>query len=180
MSSNDKSIGNTLYDDSASLGRFMATIYLVIGVIISAVLIILGVKYFFTNTDDQYIDIKATIVKPTCIMSSYYDNNSKSTKFVYNCTIPLAYSYDGKNYNTTVNSSSSTNYIDNQEITITIKKDNPLEAHLSFTYTRTLAMIAMGIGAVLITGCYFNYYATINYKMYASATGAKTVYDVIT
>jgi hypothetical protein len=44
----------------------------------------------------------------------------------------------------------------------------------------TLGYISSGISIFLVLGVGVNYYLSTNYKLYASAQGAKTVYNTFT
>jgi hypothetical protein len=161
--------GNQLYSDSASLGYFKSLVSLIVAIVVGVVLIICSVSYFTSTV--VYGTGKATITNANCVNSTV--NNKQQT----NCNLTITYVVDNMQYNTNLSTSNSI-YMNGQVIDIQYDINNPTQVRMSGLSNSTIGLISLGIAIVLVGGTYFNYYLATNYKLYASAEGVNTVYNV--
>lgn len=160
------SIGSDLYEGSSQLGVFQSFIGLIFGVIIGIVLIIVGSSFLFSQ--DKYISTTGNVQSKNCTL---VDKNN-------NCVMNIKYQ-DSKG-NSYINSLNTTNisYSIGQDIPIEYLESNPNSIRIPGLSNQTMGFISSLISIIIVALVSFNYYMTTHYKLYAAATGAKTVYGI--
>jgi hypothetical protein len=168
-------LAENLYDDSSKLGIIKSLIGLIITIIIGVILIIIGYTYVFSN--NKYIITTGKILEIIC--KDIISNSSNKQVTQKQCTINIQY-LDEQNIeyiNTLV--VDNVNYTLNQSIQIEYLNTNKNVIRIPGLSDQTMGYISSGISIILILGGVGNYWLTTNYKLYASAQGASTVYNIL-
>ncbi len=169
-------IVDNLYDDASSLGKFQSFVGLIFAVVIGLVLIIVG--YYYVTSSNQYILTTGIVKNINC--QDVVNNNSKTpntTSTTKVCTLNIEYNVNGVTY-TNILTENNVVYSLNQSIKIEYLKSDPNQIRMPGLSDSTIGYISSGISVLIVLGAGFNYYLSSNYKLYASAQGANTVYNV--
>ena len=172
-------IVNNLYDDASSLGKIQSLIGLIFAIIIGLVLIIVG--YYYVSSSNKYISTNGIVKNVICEDKIQTNSTKKSTTTttIKVCTLNIEYNVNNVVY---TNSLTIENviYSMNQPIQIEYLESDPNQIRMPGLSDSTMGYISSGISIVLILGAGLNYYLSSNYKLYASAQGASTVYRTFT
>ena len=172
-------IVDNLYDDASSLGKIQSLIGLVFSIIIGLVLIIIG--YYFVSSSNKYISITGIVKNVICEDKIQTNSTSRSTTTSTTkvCTLNIEYNVNNVVY---TNSLTVNNviYSMDQPIQIEYLESDPNQIRMPGLSDSTLGYISSGISIFLVLGAGVNYYLSTNYKLYASAQGANTVYRTFT
>lgn len=164
-----ENLGNQIYEDSANLGYYRSVVGLIITITIGIILFICA-SYFFTSKN-IYKYIKADVKNLNCSQS--YHNNSLMNK----CSLLASYVVDGKEYNNSLIMVLNKEF-DQSTIDIEYDPQNPNNIRLPTMNNITISIISIVIAILLVSSSYYNYYMSKNYRMYASAQGIGTIYNV--
>lgn len=169
-----------VYDDASNLGVIQSFIGLIFASIIGLVLLFVG--YTYIASSNEYVGTKGKITNVLCTNVERKTSPGKkgtNTQTTKSCVLTVEY-LDKKTefYKNTLNTNDNNVYKVGQTIQIEYLKSDPNQIRLPGFADSTLGYISSGISIVLILGASFNYYLASNYKLYASAQGAKTVYSV--
>ncbi len=172
--SSPQSIGSSIYEGSATLGKVQSYVGLFIFGSISIILVIVAI-YLFSVNESNLIDSRGTILSATCnrVMGSAGRNMS------YSCDVQVRYNVGGKDYVTNIITNGSTPYYSGSTIDITYDSNNPNQATEKKLRDKTLAFILLGIAILLGGGAYANYYMTSHSKAYAATKGASAVMRIV-
>ena len=123
--------GETAYTGVAELGKFQAMLSLVIGIIIAVCLIIVAI-FIFRQNQDHLIDVSAKIIDTECTPYTKTIKKGKitETNTSYKCVLTVNYIANNKEYNRTLITNSTTEYIKGDTIDITYDKTNPNQIQL--------------------------------------------------
>jgi hypothetical protein len=160
-------IGQTLYQDAASLGQFKALVILILGGIISLVLFLVGVYRLFSgNVYTLKTDAKVTQV--TGCMKMQNPNHT----WQYDCSTSLEYTVNDKKYQNTINISRGYSIQIGDMIPIYYNPSNPSDI-VSEQPPSGGALIALSIFVILIA--YLMYWLSYRYTFFAAAQGTSFI-----
>ena len=165
-----ESISNTLYTDSAKLGNLKSIFVLISAAIVAVILISISLMKF--TSPNVYLPIKGTIVNTNCT------NDTVNNKPAFNCILDVSYSIDNTKHKSTLVTNSSNAYENEQSIDIEYNKENLTDIRIPALSNTATGSILLSFAVLALAGAYLNYYLTTNYKLYASAQGAQTVYSI--
>lgn len=175
-----KGLGDEIYSGAASFGKLRAVIGAIFGTIIGIGLIIGGIfalihKTKLTGeTTGTSIDNQGNQVPIWCSSTSDQDNHQS-----YQCHFKLQYQPDKKKYTKIFDTSSSTNYTDQTEITVYYNPDDPGDASLSKDDYHTVGYVLIGFGIFLLLGSWIGLWVVYHYKFAAAVSGAAGAIDMI-
>lgn len=163
-------IGNTLYDGAADFGKFMALVSMVIGMIISAILIVIAI-YLLLKHDKHSVSVKATVTDAKCTRVTI----DKSVR--NDCILTINYtageSKISKEYNTI-----GKYYTPGDTISIRYDPDNPTD-FTTWPRSKTIGWIMLVIGIVLAITSWVYWWVVNRFKFAAAASGVGTAWDII-
>lgn len=168
---------STLYDGSASLGQFRASLGLVVAVILAIIVLLAGTYVLFYNDDNKYLTVEGRVLKSDCNPYTTYDAESRPRES-YKCNLIISYQVDGETHSYSTFSRSGEGYVTNEPVSLWVDRDDHSQVMMAGTKNSTIAWIAIGGAAVVLAIAYLNYYLTHRYKIYASGQGAKTIVDI--
>ena len=170
MSTENQGIGQTLYQDAASLGRFKALVTLILGSVICVVLVLLGVykKMYYRYT----VSTTATISQVTNCMNIA----PKNPDSVYECTVALSYKIGDKSYeHPSFNALNKKAYVNGDKITIYIDPSNPQDFSTKTKEQNSSdGTILIVIGILILLSAYLFYWLSNRYTLFAAAEGTGT------
>jgi hypothetical protein len=178
-----RGLGDEIYSGAASFGKLRAVIGAIFGTIIGIGLIIGGIvslrhktkltgKTTGTSIDNQ--NHPQPVPVPPCSSTSDKDNNQS-----YQCHFKLQYQPDKKKYTKIFDTSSSTNYADQTEITVYYNPDDPTDASLTKDDYHTVGYVFLGFGVFLLLASWIGLWIVYHYKFAAAASGAAGAIDMI-
>lgn len=164
MSKSD--LGSELYSGAAAYGRINAIIGVIFGTIIGILMILGGIGLIKRKTN-RTKTIKATITNdPGC--SGHSENNNT----IWDCNLSLSYNIDGKDYTTSISSSSSTKYDKGNTVTLYYNPDNVSDVDLVSDNTHVIGWVILVIGIFLLISTWVWLYIVYKSKFAAAAGGA--------
>lgn len=172
-------IVDNLYDDASSLGKIQSLIGLIFAIVIGLVLIIIG--YYYVSSSNKYVLTTGVVKSVICedkIQSKTTDKSTTTTTTKV-CTLNIEYNVNNVIYTNTLTTNNEVHSA-NQSIQIEYLESDPNKIRMPGLSDSTIGYISSGISAIIILGAGLNYYLSSNYKLYASAQGANTVYKVFT
>ena len=166
-------IGDDLYDGAASFGRFMATVWLVIGTLIG--LVLLGISLYLLLTPPKYSEEATAKVKEVkCDRVPSGDSRG----MLNDCIMKIEYTVDDKPIVKDYNSKGSKYYTTGDNIKIRYNPDNP-EDFTTAISRKTVGWILLGIGAFIMILSWVSWWIVNQFKFAAAATGVGSAYDMV-
>jgi hypothetical protein len=166
-------IGDDLYDGAATFGRFMATVWLVIGTIIG--LVLLGISLYLLLTPPKYSEhTTAKVIEAKCDRVPTGDSRG----MVNDCLLKIEYTVDDKHIVKDYNSKSSTYYSVGSELKIRYNPDNP-EDFTTAISRKVVGWILLAIGLVIMVISWVSWWIVTSFKFAAAATGVGSAYDMV-
>jgi len=158
-------IAKTVYEGSASYGRFIAMIFAVIATVIGIGLVLFGITYNksvlrYSNTSVATINSKSCNMneKKSCNYTlSFVDNTGQTV----NTTYSSVYEFE-------INSKIDIVYDPSDKNTIRLKSDN----------TKTNGYMMIGVGIAIPLFAWFWVWVTRKYEFAASASGFSSVFNM--
>lgn len=167
--------GNTLYDGASGVGVFKADLAMIIGVIVAAVLIVIGFYMMMYNDDSKYLRISGKVLQPNCVKSSItYDDKGRPIDN-YKCNVVVNYMIGGKVYSKKMYVSGTTTYIKDEPIDLMVMKNDFTNVQFAYIDRSTMGCIIMLVALGVVGITYLNYYLTHNYKVFAATQGVNTL-----
>jgi hypothetical protein len=173
-SSTNTGIGQTLYDDAASLGRIKSLIGLVVCAFIAVILIFVG--FAKINTSNPHTDmVDATITQLTGCTTSDPKQTSQ-------CTVALQYTIDGKQYTNAsfpvTGKGQDMPYV-NKVITVYSDHANPKSiSATSASDERQMGWSLIFTAFVIVGIAYFIWWLSHRYQFFAAAEGVSAITSV--
>ena len=180
---------DTVYNVASTYGRVTTSIGSVFGAIISVILIIIGIKLYFTDESNfKEMSVKITKVdsndnnscNKTIIVDKEKSSNDEikeTERIVYNCFIHV--DFNGKDVILQVNNS-SINYIVGQTITVIYDSNDmnksPVLSKLLLSHYFYWFLIA---GLIICGISYLNYYLVNSSKEVAAVYGANSAINSV-
>ena len=173
-------VGSTMYDGTAQLGRFQATVSLGAGVVFAVCLASVVSSLIASIVQQPALEKTSGIIKDakcstrTVIVRDKYNNSSQ--KYITECMSQIEYIVDNKKYKQDLLLTGRT-YNVNETVTIYYEKNHPeniYESNVNFVIAIAI-VVTVSIAVLVLVGVYLNYYATTNYKILAAAQGTSTV-----
>jgi len=172
------SLGQSIYNDSASFGRITSYISLYIGGFIAILLIALGIYLLVKKPAPSKLSAKGIISDVSCTL-----NTSKSPQ-QYNCNMKITYTpQNQKPILVNLSTTGTTNYVNGQTVDVYYSLDDTQSVSLTSSNTlspRWIGAICIVIAVLLIAFGYYQYWITKNYKFAAAGTGVADVYNMFT
>jgi hypothetical protein len=167
-------IGDDLYDGAATFGRFMATVWLVIGTIIG--LVLLGISLYLLLTPPKYSEhTTAKVIEAKCDRVSTGDSRGSAN----NCNMKIEYTVDDKKIVQDHSVfQSSTYYSVGSELKIRYNPDNP-EDFTTAVSRKTVGWILLAIGLVVMVISWVSWWIVTSFKFASASMGAATAYDMV-
>ena len=138
-----------------------STISAGLSTLIAIILIIIAI-FSFEKKNNKTALIKATITNASCTP----EGNENS------CIITLAYTINGKNYQSNIHTRSKTNYTKGQTIDIEYDPNNPQDIQLKTIGSTTLAIILIVIAIVLLIIGWGYFYLVRKNRGFGEVSGA--------
>ena len=173
-STTNNGLMNELVDGMSEVGTVKAEIYFWVGLLVVFCLVVLAIYALSTNTDDEYINVTAIITKSECIQKVVDE------KIKFNCILTLEYIVNNTKHIGVLDTTGSIHYMPDQRIQVRVSKKDPKTVKMpAIMSTSAIASILFSVAAVILGGCYLNYYLTHKYKFYAATSGASTAFNMI-
>jgi hypothetical protein len=169
-----------LVSTTQQIGIYSAKFQLVSSVIIGLVFIAIGLYYLIDNPDKETIQLDAIITTSNCTKSirESYNQNSRRTYENYKCVLVVTYTIDEKEYTTTINTDSATNYSVDQVIKIRVQKGNYYKADIDNTLPSYSGYIMSCIGITIIGFGFLHLWAVNKWPWYATMSGINTTANI--
>lgn len=165
--SSDIGIGQTLYQDAASLGRFKALVILILGGVVSLILFLTGIyRLFAYRIYSLTADSKVTQV--TGCMKTQDINK----KWNFDCTTSIEYTINDKKYQNSIKLSKDNEIKIDDMIPIYYNPSNPNEISVE-TSSSGWVFIVMSVFVLLLS--YLMYWLSMNYTFFAAAEGTSFI-----
>lgn len=168
-------LGDELYGDAASFGKFTALVGVIIGTLVGVVMLIIG-SVLAIKHQEPYSEIQANILTSSCIQEN--ENNEN----YYKCKITVEYEIKNIKYlpgDLFTHDIVQYDPVKNNKITLYYKESDPGHVYLSKQNLRTIGFVLLGIGLVLLVGCWIWFYVTRKFKFAAAAGGIGAAYNII-
>jgi hypothetical protein len=166
MSQSNAGIGQTLYDDAASLGRFKALVILILGGIISIIMFFAGAhKLMFDNKN--YIQTDARVMQVVDCMKTQTNKT-----WQYDCSINVEYTIDNKKYQKTIDITRGREVKVGDIINIYYNSSNKDDITSVMPYSGWLLII---LSIFVLLSAYLLYWLSIHFKLFAAAEGTSIV-----
>lgn len=161
--------GETAYDAAATFGRVVAFLKMLLGIIIGIVLTVIGVVLI--RQKDTYVKTTGKVREPKCQTLTEKDSKGRSTQRV-ECTSKIEYTVNSKNYS----GSLILNYsvAEGQTVDIQYNPENPNDIRQPQVKPKTVGIILIVIGLVIMFGTVIWFILALRYKVVAAGTGAAT------
>jgi uncharacterized protein (UPF0333 family) len=129
-------LGNEIYSGASNVGQIKTSIGLVLGIIFLIICLIVGIYLIFFDKNKHTQNVIATITDLSCF------NN--------NCTLNVSYTFNNKSYNEII-TTTGTNYVKNQSITLYIDPSNPSDiSEKSLATDKTTGGIFIFVGIFIM------------------------------
>lgn len=175
------SIGNTIYEDAASVGRFRTLIGFIIASVIGLILFIFGVYRMMYGK--KYEEVSAVITKVgSCQTSTTTSTNSQhatTTSSSTTCLLDVKYTFNKIEYTATaltMTQDMNNLFAVGHSVSIYIDPTSPEVAHASPEISGSVFII---IGLIVVGIGYLSYWLSNRYKFFAAAEGAGLAADVL-
>jgi hypothetical protein len=170
------SLGQSIYDDTASFGQLTSKIGLGCAICI-AVILIGCIIYLVATQNINLASTVGTITKAICTPQT--NVSGKTTTVTYNCALTVEYTIDNIKYEHIVNTTDK-QYNINDTIELSYDKTNPNTVQEKPMNVYTLSGILSCIATSLVLCAYLNYYLTNTSKTYAAAQGISSAFSIVT
>ena len=164
-------IGETIYDSAATFGRIMAFVRMVTGSIIGIVMIAVGI-YLVRNKAAQSVNTTAEVATAEC--KTVEVGTPKKPRSTVRCDLTVTYTVNGKQLTTPL-TDEGTSYSKGSIVNIQYNPDNPSDIRLKQAANKTVGIILIVIGLVIMLGSIIWFIITLKYKIAAAGEAAMTV-----
>lgn len=179
MSDNSKSSvsdwGNHIYDGLGDVGTFKADLIMVIGLILSAILVVVGIYMIFHNDDNNYIRVKGVVSEPNCTKTSSSVDKDGNQSDVHKCNLVVTYMIDSNTFSKKIYVTGGSSYIKDEPIDLMVSKSNHADAQLAFMGGSQMGCMFISGALMIVALAYLNYYMTHNYRIFAASQGVNTI-----
>jgi uncharacterized membrane protein YraQ (UPF0718 family) len=155
---------NELSNSAAGLGLFMATVYLIIGIVISLGLI--GLALYLLIAKGKYTGTTDGTVKSSSCEQTY---NKKDGR-VQSCFADVQYNVDNKTYSSQIHVG-GVKQEPNSVIPLMYDVKNPNDVQRKNNIRKIVGWVLIGIAVIIIVAVWVRYYIVKTYKIAAVATG---------
>jgi len=154
-------LGNEIYSGASDVGQIKTSIGLVLGIIFLIICLIVGIYLIFFDKNKHTQNVIATITDLSCL------NNNNNV----NCTLNVSYTFNNKSYNEII-TTTGTNYVKNQSITLYIDPSNPSDiSEKSLATDKTTGGIFIFVGIFIFFATLLSWWLSRKYKFFAAAEG---------
>ena len=157
---------NDAYDATASVGRIMSWVNLLVGIFIGIIFITIGIVVLRNKSQTYNGKTNAKITKVECTGSG---KNSS-------CTLTVKYDVNGKSYS--VNILKDGVYNVDQTISIKYNLSNPQDITTETVSNTTIGWILIGLGLIIIIGVSVWTYVVQKNKTVAAASGVGNIVGI--
>lgn len=171
--------GEEVADGAATFGRIMAFLGMLGSVLIGGAMI--GIGIWLIRKKNRYTaEANAKVIAATCDTVYNKDTNGKNTSANVQCNATVKYMVNGKDYTGGVVTSDNRVYQEHQDMTVMVDPSNPHEfQQASPVSNKTLGIILIVIGAIIMIGSIIWFMLTIYYREAAIAETAFTAIDAM-
>ena len=163
-------IATSIYQGSASYGRFMAIISAVIATILSLILIGMGVAYN-RSVSNYSKNTSGTIVGKSCSPSTKQNQGS--------CTYTVTYSDENGNKIDNVTFSTQADMPLQSQVLISYDPSNKTDIRLSKDNTTTIGYGMIFVGFLIVLFAWGWVWITRKYEFAASASGFSSAFNLL-
>lgn len=170
------SLPESMYEGAAELGKFQASISLILAIIVFVVMIISGIYLYFSD-QSNLVDTKAIIKDIKC--EERKETHGTKQIILYDCNITLEYDLNGKPMIAQLRTLDNVKRYNNETLDITYDLNNHSNVSLQIMRNSTMAIILSSIALVILGGAYLSFYMTNRFKLFASSQGASTALSIV-
>lgn len=163
-------LGQNLYEDAASLGRFKALIVLVLGGIISIILFLVGVYKILFSQNVYTLTTNAKVTQITDCMKTPSQINKNTWQ--YDCSVSIEYTVDNKKYQNTIILSRNYKLEIGNIMPIYYNPSNPSDI---VTETPQSGGLLIGLSIFVMASAYLIYWLSNRFKFFAAAEGTSFI-----
>ena len=168
-------VGSTVYDGAANVGRGFATVYLALGLLFAMSLCVGGGFSIFSYDSDEWTSTTGKITSADCT------KRVKDDKTTYSCVLKVTYTVADKTYeDKTVSTSGSSVYSAGSSVDLQYKTADPETVRVKQASMLTIGGIVCCVAVVIAVVAFANYWLSKKSKVYAAATGVSNLVDVLT
>lgn len=168
-------LGDNVYDGAATFGRFMATLWLIVGNVLAIVLLGFGI-YLLASKGTYSQSTMATIREATC--EQVVTKTDKGQTVLDNCVLKLEYIAGDKTIEK-LHPTQGRIYTAGQTLAIRYNPAHP-EDFTTGHGRGLLGGILLGIGLFFLIASWIYWWIVSTYKFAAAAQGVGSAYDLAT
>jgi TM2 domain-containing membrane protein YozV len=162
-----------IYTDSASYGRFVAWIGVILGTLVSIALIIVAI-WLMTKKEKHNAEVVAVVEEAKCQQVSSGSGKSYSSR--PECLVQFKYNITDIPYKSTINTTDKY-YFAGSKIPIRYDPTNPIDVTTMLKH-KTIGIILLCIGIVLLIVSWLTWYITRRFKFAAAASGIGSAFNI--
>lgn len=163
-------LGQNLYEDAASLGRFKALIILVLGGIVSVILFLVGIYRILFSQNVYTLTTNAKVIQVTDCMKTLSQINKNTWQ--YDCSVSIEYTVDNKKYQNTIILSRNYKLEIGDMMPIYYNPSNPSDITAELPQSGGMLI---GISIFVMAAAYLAYWLSIRFKFFAAAQGTSFI-----
>lgn len=163
-----------IFNSSASLGKTLTTISLVVGIIIGVILVICAINNS-NKTPKPYT--KAFILKSYC--DTYNTGGRNNNNVNYSCTLSVKYTVNNIEYIKDIITDSNKPYSPNQIIEIEYNLNDPNIINVKGLDDKTQSYISIVLAIFIVFSTGINYYLSQKSDIYAAGQGVGALFRSI-
>lgn len=165
------SVVSDVYEGTAALGRFQATVSLYIGICIAVILIICA-SYNYSQKND-FVKIIAEIKEDVKCIPRKLDKTT-----FYQCTLNVQYFVNGILYKGIIHTDSDKSFVGEKNIEIIYNPNNPNEIKYEPISPQGAAVFSLISASIIVCITGIVYYVVHKFKIAAAASGAGTIANI--
>lgn len=164
---------NSAYNATATFGRVVAFMKMLLGVFVGIVSLIIGIVLIRSKRIYTAKTV-GKVTAPKCTTNTVYDSKNRATTSTL-CSVKLVYNVNEKEYTTAFDIPYSV--AEGQTIEIQFNPENPSDIRLPQPENKTIGIILIIVGLLFMFATIVWFILTLKYKIVAAGTGAYTAAD---
>ena len=181
MTKHKESTGEEIYSGTATFGRIMAVVGVVISTIAALIMIPLGI-YFIVHKTKLVSTTNGTVHSVSCVAKIHHDDDDDDDDddtIEYDCSLTVNYKVGNNSYSINTNTTSTAQYKEGDTITVYYDPNNPSNAALDADNTHVIGIIILVIGIIVPLVAWIWWYFARKYKAVAAAGGVAAGLDLL-
>lgn len=170
------SLGQSLYDDTASFGRFWALLGAIIATVIGLILIVGGIVALTRHVTPKE---KLTGTIAAINSNSQAGFTCPLNAGTFTCTLRIAFQYNGQPITVDYNYSGTSLYSVGQNVDVYIDANNPLHISLDPPMPGWAGWVMIIFGVAIAALGWFGYWMARRWKIAAAAQGVGGISNII-